>query len=103
MNKKYLAIRGSRLDLNVNDQLKRACLRLACMCRFHSKEDAALLLEVFSSLPQELQNLLITELNTSGFDNKKGILVYYLPQLFINLLKTNSKPCKLSVNPGGVH
>jgi len=90
----YLAARASRLELKITNNEMRAVVRLCCNARLYSPQDAQLVLDTFNRLPAACKTILTEELNVSGMDNKKGILLYYAPQTLVNLITNKSGEAK---------
>lgn len=81
---RYILSRGKLLDIE-----DFALARIACMARVFIKRQAKELKKVFYNLPKTSQRTLIEELNITGLENKKAILIYYSPAFIANSIKAN--------------
>lgn len=79
-----------KLNLNVDKEEDYAITRVCCLLRYFYHEDAILVKDAFNrlkKLDKIAYNSLIAELNCSGLDKKKAILIYYSPALMVNIAK----------------
>lgn len=76
-----------KLDVFKNGE-DYAFMRLCCMLRYFYHEDAMALKTAYDKFsmeyPNEFKNL-VKELNCSGLDGQKAILVYYAPAMLLNI------------------
>lgn len=71
-------------------QYQVAARRLICLSSFdgHKSEDFRTITRAFFTVDSKI---IVDELNVTGLNNKKGILIYYSPHLLANLQKHYSK------------
>ncbi len=82
---KYLRVRCATLYANfpIITSRDHAIARLACMRRCETLDQFKQVQEVFARLPDDIQELFISELNKTGITDH-GILLYYAPAVLTN-------------------
>lgn len=89
----YLHERGKSLGLDVHRPTQKCLIRICCLLRYHSKEQAQKVVEASELLSRETFATLRREMCTAGIDDGWGILLYYAPALLLNLQATfGAKP-----------
>jgi len=88
----YLHERGKTLGLDVHRPTQRALLRVCCNLRYHTKEQAQVVIAAYEQVPHETWNILRRELCVTGLDDGWAILLYYAPALLLNCQSSFAKP-----------
>lgn len=84
---RFLKDRADKVGLPLESKRDRAVMRLALQTRAINPAKAKQVSEVFHSLPKNVQDLLVKELNVNGTDDGMGTLQYYSPALIANAIK----------------
>ena len=74
--------------LSITDSADRALLRLFAMGRITEKRKADLFEKAFSGLPQSTKSSLVSGMNVDGYNDGEAIILYYMPALFAEALRT---------------
>jgi len=88
----YLHERGKSLGLDVRRETERSLLRICCLLRYHTKDQAKAVISAYEKLDVHDWHILRQELCTTGIDDGQAILLYYAPALFLNCQSAMSKP-----------
>ncbi|KAE8392153.1 hypothetical protein BDV23DRAFT_151655 [Aspergillus alliaceus] len=78
--------------LSVRDQEQRALLRLLCMGRVETKEDAERFQRAFENLADPFKKNLVNGLSVNGFGDGTAILPYYAPGILVEVLRNILDP-----------
>lgn len=84
----YLEIRGKSLSLSPRNPSERAQIRICCMLRYHTPEEAKNVREVTKKFAE--WNELVKELNYTGKE-QVATLIYYAPAFLLNLQSSFGK------------
>lgn len=102
----YNSILRARADVLIQDGFAplsttndddRALLRLFCMGRVASKDQAGLFQQAFNGLPPALKQDLVNGLNVTGLSDGVGIIPYYAPGLLAVALRNTADKADTSL------
>ncbi len=88
----YLGMRAT--DFKCDLASERHLVRIGCMMRLQNERDISILRLAYERLPLHQQGQLQEELQITGMGNKRALLLYYAPQLMVNLWTFAGKKIK---------
>jgi len=84
---RYIIQRGALVGIDVTTPQGFAKARLATLARAFTPDIGAMIQVVWDTLSLDTQTLLTRELNITGCDGERGILLYYAPAVIANATK----------------
>jgi hypothetical protein len=79
---------GGFKSLSTDDTANRALLRLLAMGRVADNSGATMFEQAFKALPEATRESLVNGLNVDGYEDGEAIILYYMPALFAEALRS---------------